>query len=220
MIWSYKINSINDIYFLMLTKIQLVKDMYSLINLYTNNKGIFADNQLMRNYAKNTKPFSCFINKDIKITPLTIHTIKIKKAIFNGYIFPELVIWESYQAFLEVDDFEMICNRGLGYFEYILNEIEKEQKTKLQKNKEFPIRLNEKQKKESNEIREDKRKLTIKKKMTLKEEKIYNLLESGKYNKLNGILNKKLLIEKLKITKPTLDKYLKSINSKKDEIIN
>lgn len=220
LIWSYKINSINDIYFLMLVKIQLINDMYSLTNLYIDNKGIFADNQTMRNYAKNTKPFSCFINKDIKITPLALHTIKIKKAIFNGYIFPELIIWETYQAFLEIDNFEIICNRGLGYFEYVLEEIEKDKKIKLQKDKKFPIRLNEKQKKESNEIREDKRKLTIIKKMTLKEEKIYKLVESGKFNKLNGVLNKKILLEKLKITKPTLDRYLKSINIKKDEIIN
>ena len=50
--------------------------------------------------------------------------------------------------------------------------------------------------------------------MNLKEEKIYKLIKSGKYNKLNGDLNKSLLSQKLNISRPTLDKYLKVMDSK------
>lgn len=215
LVWFYKIDSINDIYLLMLAKIQLLKDGYSLTNFYIKNRGFFADIQLLRTYTRNTKPLPCFINKTTKTTPFIVLLIKIKKAVFGGYIFPELIIWEIYQTFLEINSLKIVCNFGLGFFDYVIDTINNEDKElKLQKDKKFPIKSDRKQKQISNELREKERIKTVIENMNLKEEKIYKLIKSGKYNKLNGDLNKSLLSQKLNISRPTLDKYLKVMDSK------
>lgn len=215
LVWFYKIDSINDIYLLMLAKIQLLNDGYSLTNFYIKNRGFFADIQLLRTYTRNTKPLLCFINKTAKITPYNLMYIKVRNAVFNGYIFPELCIWEVYQSLLTIDDLEIIYNHGLGFFDYVIDTINNEDKeAKLQKDKKFPIRSDRKQKQISNELREKKRIGTVQKNMNLLEEKIYKLVKSGKFNKLNGDLNKSSLSKQLGISRPTLDKNLRSINSK------
>lgn len=72
LIWSYTISSIDDIYLLMLAKIQLLNDGYDVVNFSIKNRGFFADKQLLRTYTKNTKPLSYFINKKTKTTPFSV----------------------------------------------------------------------------------------------------------------------------------------------------
>lgn len=217
LIWSYTIDGINDIYLLMLVKIQLVNDGYSLLNLNIKNRYLFAEKQLLREYSKNTKPSNIFINKNADNKPSTIYYLKVKKAVFNNYIFPELTIYEAYQAYPEIKNLDEICDKGLAYFEYVLSTREKEKNVKLQKDKIFPSRLSKEKKEISNKNREIKRMKTVTASMNEKEKKIYKLIESKKYNKREGELNISALSEVMKISRTTLYKYLESINSKKNK---
>lgn len=217
LIWSYKIDTIDDIYLLMLTKIQLVNDGYSLLNLNKNNRYLFAEKQLLREYSKNTKPLNVFIDKNVKSIPHTIYYIKVSKAIFNNYIFPEVAIYEAFLTYPEINSLERICDKGLAYFEYILNTREKEKNEELQENKTFPSRLNKEEKEISNKNREISKMKTKTKSMNKIEEKIYRLIESKKFNKRNGELNKSALSKEMKMARSTLYSYIDSINSKKNK---
>jgi hypothetical protein len=213
LIWSYEINSMEDIYFLMLGKIQLINDGYVLLNHPTENRGVFADKELLRYYSRNTKPLFYFVNQTVKKNPFTLHKIMVRSAVRKRFIFPELDIYAVQQTYLNINSTEEICNMGLGHFEYVLNTIEKE-KDKINEYREFPVNLDKKERNISDENREIKRMKTVIKNMSERQKKIYKLRESGKYNKANGTLNKRALAEAVGITRPTLDADLKIINDK------
>ncbi len=207
LIWSFKVNDMNDIYNLMILKIQLVKDGFILNNEKQFISREYTSLVAFTYYISNTKIPNVYVNESVSSSKEYTMFRYSYTFIFNNNLFVESIIYATYQSYLVDEDFEKECNYGLSYFDYIINEMEK-QKDFKHKDKRFKFRKNKKAIKESYEERNINKTSTIENKQSLKVKEILKEIKTNKYWKSNNNLNKSELGKKIKVSRPSLYKYL------------
>lgn len=216
--WFFNVMEIDDIDRIHLAKKQLVQDRYrvdfTFNNQYDEENIIGANTSILLRYIANTKPPKlCFNSKtDKPLYPNKIIYLHLKKYIFESFINPETIILLFYYNFPLEKDFEKICNRGLGYYEYVLKTIEWD-KNKFQMNKKFPTRLNSRQKEKVYKYREEERMKRVLKKMTTMEKDIFNLMQNPDYQR-NGSYNCTKIGSTLELNRATVKRYVEKIIKK------
>ena len=211
LIWCYKVENIDDIYRLMLAKLQLANDGYIL----TTTQSIVATDKKATDsligYIANTQPLKIYIPKNINSTSW-LATQSIKRYVMEHIVNVETCIYYLYKNSFRFDrSIKDICDSGISYFEYMLRCIDEDKRQPLQKDKRYPMRLNKKQKAKIDQKRIQTMKTTKTKNMSEMQLKVYKAINDPKYKKTNGKINKSKIYKALKISHPTLDKYIKSL---------
>jgi len=216
LIWHFKVNTMSDIYTLLLAKCYLVDNDFEVSAVApTQTVPTLLNVNVLQPLTVNQTLPTVFIKASSKLTPFQVRYMQMKQYIQrNGYLFVEASIFATFQNIINPNrDFTTTCNLGLAYFEYVLK-TQQEQKNYLQKDKLFPMKLKGNAKTKSNQKRVQKMKATKTQTMTMRQKQLYKLIQSGNYYKSADVLNITALAKKLKVSRFTLRNDLKIIKSK------
>jgi len=214
-IWVYSVESISDIYQLLLAKIYLVQKGFSVSPLPTDKK---YDNLLstatLRPIIKNVTLPTPYIPKEVAKSEAYYQHKQIACLVFEHYLFVETTIYATYQNIIKQHRiFDETCNVGLAYFEYVLRVIEDEKRLK-QSSKRYPLRVKKKDKMKLTEERGKNMKKGKDIVMTTRQRKVLKLLSDENYLKSNGKPNLTAIAKKLSIYRTTLYRDIERINKR------
>ena len=216
-IWHFYVNSMSDIYTLLLAKCYLIDNNFEVaVHTPTNAATTLLNVEVLQPITVNQNLPTPYIAPNASLTPNRVRYIYIKQYIQrHGYLFAEACIYVTYQNVINPNrDFETTCNLGLAYFEYVLK-TQHEQQHRLQKDKTFPMKLKGSAKNKSTKKRVAKMTNTKIQTMTTRQKQLAKLINSGKYYKSPDVLNISALAKKLNVSRLTLRNDLKVINIKR-----
>ncbi|WP_418641303.1 hypothetical protein [Sulfurimonas sp. ST-27] len=216
LIWHFKVNSMSDIYMLLLAKCYLVDNCFEVSTVMPSKVAqILLNVDVLKPLTVNQTLPTVFIKATSKLTPLQVRYMQMKQYIQrSGYLFVEASIFATFQNIINPNrDFITTCNLGLAYFEHILK-VQQEQQGLMQKDKLFPMKLQGKAKVKANQKRTEKSTKTKHSNMTSKQKQVMKLLKNPNYLKSNGKPNITLIANKLNMHRSTVHEYIKKVSNK------
>lgn len=216
-VWCYSVSSISDIYSLLLAKMYLADNGYTVSTEHADKRpSILLSTSTLKPMIKNVTPPKAFIPKGIRANDSYYQHKQIALHIFNHYLFVEVTIYATYQNIIAPNrTFNDTCNLGLAYFDYVL-QVQSKEKSFKQTDKTYPMRLKLKEIEPITQERIKSMDKAKKIKMTVRQIKLIKLIQGGLYEKSNGKPNIRAIAKKLKVkSTKTIYKDLKIIESKK-----
>jgi len=215
-IFNYSVSSMEDIYRLLLAKVYLVDNGYTVSPQPCKRRHpVPLSTATLQPLIKNVTLPRAYIPKGTKTNANYFQYRQIKVHIFNHYLFAEVTIYATYQNIIAPSrTFNDTCNLGLAYFDYVLQKQE-EQKNFKQSDKTYPMKLKGKDKEAVTQQRVKNMSEGKAFKMTARQKKIMKLIESGEYEKANGRFNVSAIARKLKVSTHTIYEDLEAIRVKR-----
>ncbi len=215
-IWAYRVASVDDIYQLLLAKVWLVENGFEVSpQPAAKTHSNLLDTATLQPTTKNVTLPKAFVARDHDANAFTMLYIRASVLIFKHYLFPEVTIHAYNQNIIAPDrSFANTCNRGLAYFEYVI-ETQRNQQGYPQSNKYFAMKLSRSDKAKSDKQRIDGMNRTRKAKTATAENQVMKLIKNKKFVKANGKPNVSAIAKTLDKSRNTIYAAIKAINERR-----
>jgi hypothetical protein len=195
-IWAYSVAGIEDIGLLLRAKMWLTREGYSVAPYTVAADSRMADIERLRPVAKNVELPKVYMPKSAK-TPFAFRYWTMRRYVFNRWLFVEAAIYATWQNLIDpARSFADTCNMGIAFFEHVTDTIEK-QRAFMQKDKSYPMRLDDADKAKLGQRRTRTMDRRRKAKTTARQKKLLRLLNDDRYIKANGKPNITAIAKKL-----------------------
>ncbi len=218
-IWVYRVSSISDIYQLLLAKVYLVQKGFDVSREPAPQKHLnLLSTATLQLITKNVTLPTAYIPQQVQKSEYYYRYKQVAAYVFSHYLFVEAAIYATYQNIIAPSrSFNDTCNLGLAYFDHVLQVMDK-QKAFNQSNKTYPMKLQGKAKTKITQQRIENMAQGTKVKMTVRQKKVMQLIDSGLYEKANGKPNFTAIAKKLKVkSTKTLYADIEAIKAKQKQ---